>query len=388
MATKMSTRLNARAVAASIFAFNFVLLIGGSVARLSAKQENIKTQPTKILTAEQAGKNIKVLKGMPNAQLIPAMRFMSASLGVRCEYCHVSKDGQFDAAAEDKKEKQTARDMIRMVREINRTNFKGEAQVSCYTCHVGHPFPQRFPALPVAMATPAPENLPVQSSPASSSFPRGTAVIANYIAAIGGQDAIDRIKSCVMSGTFVTASGVSGSYETQQVAPNKGYESIMTSRGGRERIVNDTSGWEKTSFGVSDLLADQVLDTQLSLPLLLDIQLKRQYVEAEVSAKEKINDRDAYVLDATRKDDKRERLYFDVENGLLLRRISYTATMIGIIPEQIDFADYGEIDGLKVPFSVRLFTCDPTNPTNTRTFKDVTFNVPVSESKFTKPTKP
>lgn len=380
----MLTRVSARAAAVSIFALIFALLIARSVARLSPRQENIKTQAKKIVTAEQAGKNIKALKGMPNAQLIPAMRFMSASLGVRCEYCHLSKDGQLDAAAEDKKEKQTARDMIRMVYEINGRNFKGEAQVSCYTCHMGQPVPQRFPALPVRMASPAPANVANALPP----LPSGVAIINNYIATIGGQAAIDRVTSCVIEGKFATASGVTGTYEAEQVSPDKGYESIMTSRGGRERAVKTGLGWEKTSFGVTDLSPDQVPDMQLSLPLLLDVQLKKQYSEIDVSGKEKIDNRDAYVVDATRRDDKRERLYFDTENGLLVRRTSYTPTMIGIIPEQMDFGDYREIDGVKLPFSVRISIADSNNPSTMRTFEEVKLNVPVSEFKFNKPTTP
>jgi hypothetical protein len=367
-----------------IIAVALTVFMSRGEARISRKQENSEALAKKVLMAEQAGKNIKILKGMPNAQLIPAMRFMSASLGVRCEYCHVGKDGQLDAAAEDKKEKQTARDMIRMVREINGRNFKGEAQVSCYTCHMGQPIPQRFPALPVPMASPA----PAKTANALPPLPSGAAIVDNYIAAIGGQAAVDRVTSSVIEGKFATASGVSGTYQAEQVPPDKGYESIMTSRGGRERAASRESGWEKTSFGVTDLSPDQVPDMQLSLPLLLDIQLRKQYSEIDVSGKEKIDNRDAYVVDATRRDDKRERLYFDTENGLLVRRISYTPTMIGIIPEQTDFGGYREIDGIKLPFSVRISIADSNNPSTMRTFEEVKLNVPVSESKFNKPTSP
>jgi hypothetical protein len=204
----------------------------------------------------------------------------------------------------------TAREMIRMVRSINHANFKGEAQVSCYTCHMGQPVPQRFPALPVAMASPIPTTQASESTLPDS--PSGKAVIDHYMTAIGGEEALRRISSCIMAGRFVSASGATGTYEIEQVPPDKGYESIMTSRGGRERGVIDTTGWEKTSFGASDLLPEQVPDMQLSLPLLMDIQLQRQYSEVEVSGKEKINQRDAYVVDATRKDGRRERLYFDM----------------------------------------------------------------------------
>lgn len=367
-----------------IIVLGVVMVIGRGEARPPRKQDGGEIPVKKVVTVEQAGKNIKVLRGMPNAQLIPSMRFMSASLGVRCEYCHVSNEGQLDAAAEDKKEKQTARDMIAMVREINGRNFKGEAQVSCYTCHMGQPVPQRFPALPVPMVSPPSPNVANALPP----VPSGATVIDNYIAAVGGQAAIDQIASCVMEGKFATASGVSGTYQAEQVPPDKGYESIMTSRGGRERAVNKGSGWEKNSFGVTDLLPDQVPDMQLSLPLLLDLQLKKQYSEIDVSGKDKIDNRDAYVVEATRRDDKRERLYFDIENGLLVRRISYTPTMIGIIPEQMDFGDYRAANGIKLPFSVRISFADSNNPMTTRTFENVKLNTPVSDSKFNKPKTP
>jgi hypothetical protein len=385
------TRLSiSRAIASSIIAIvPFALWMVQSEARISGRTQSNETRSKSLLAVEQAGnKNIKVLKGMPNAQLIPSMRFMSASLGVRCDYCHVTKNGQLDAAAEDKREKQTAREMIRMVREINRANFKGEAQVSCFTCHTGQPLPQRFPSLPVAKAAASSKEAPDQASPGRSPLPMGIAIIDNYITAVGGQAAIDRITSCIIKGKIATASGLTGTYESEQVPPNYGYESIITSAGSRQRIVNSTSGWEKTSFGVSDLSPDQVPDTKLSLPVLLDAQLKRQYSETEVSGREEIDGHDVYLVDATRKDDKRERLYFDVETGLLLRRISYTPTMIGIIPEQIDFGDYRGVEGLKLPFSVRISTADSNNPTSTRTFEDVKLNVPVDGSKFTKPAGP
>ena len=59
-------------------------------------------------TTDQAFKNIQILKGIPADQLIPTMQFISASLGVECEYCHV--EGAFDK--DDKKPKQTARKMM------------------------------------------------------------------------------------------------------------------------------------------------------------------------------------------------------------------------------------------------------------------------------------
>jgi hypothetical protein len=360
-------------------------VIGSYVARAARIQgQGAPTKQARVTLAEEVEKNIKVMKGMPDAQVIPTMRFMSASLGVRCDFCHVSKDGQLDSASDEKKEKETARDMIKMVRAINHANFRGEPQVSCFTCHMGRPVPQKFPALPVAVGPPT-ESFAAGTAAKRSPLPSGTTIIEKYIDAIGGQNAIDRITSCIMRGRLATASGLTGTYETEQVPPDNGYESITTTRGGRERAINQRAGWEKSSFGVIDLLGQQLSDARLSLPLLLDIGLKREYSELEVSGKEKIDNSDVYLVDATRKDEKRERLYFDAESGLLVRRITFAPTMIGIIPEQIDLSDYREIQGVKFPFTVRVSTADSNNPTTTRSFEDVEINVPVASSKFQKP---
>ena len=99
----------------------------------------------------------------------------------------------------------------------------------------------------------------------------------------------------------------------------------------------------------------------------------------------KIGEREVYVLTGTTPDKKRERLFFDAESGLLLRRISYNETMIGIIPEQTDFEDYREVEGVKLPFLIRVSSVEVGNPIVTRKFDEIKLNVPVDDAKFNKP---
>jgi len=86
-------------------------------------------------------------------------------------------------------------------------------------------------------------------------------------------------------------------------------------------------------------------------------------------------------------DGKGERLFFDVQTGLLLRRITSTPTMVGVIPEQVDYDDYRDVGGMKIPFVIRVSSTDPSY-SSTRTFTEVKLNVPVDESKFSKPPAP
>jgi hypothetical protein len=106
--------------------------------------------PTHDKPAEAVFENIKSLKGIPSDEVIPSMQFFSAALGVGCEHCHVIEQGRRDFPNDDKKAKQTARQMIAMVKQINETSFKGEQEVTCATCHNGKPNPQRVAPLATA----------------------------------------------------------------------------------------------------------------------------------------------------------------------------------------------------------------------------------------------
>src|SRR5437868_214237 len=103
-------------------------------------------------TADQVYKNITHLKGTPADQLMPAMQFIASSLGVQCAFCHV--DGKPEA--DDKPAKKTAREMIAMAAEINKTSFRGQRQVTCYSCHHGVNRPANTPPVLETDATASP----------------------------------------------------------------------------------------------------------------------------------------------------------------------------------------------------------------------------------------
>src|SRR5262249_24901297 len=92
-----------------------------------------QTQSADSRTADQVYKNITHLKGTPADQLLPAMQFISASLGMDCAFCHV----QGKMEADDNPHKKTARDMIAMTASLNQASFRGQRTVTCYSCHRG-----------------------------------------------------------------------------------------------------------------------------------------------------------------------------------------------------------------------------------------------------------
>src|SRR5262249_24418787 len=89
-----------------------------------------------------------------------AMQFICASLGVRCDHCHA--ENAFDK--DDKKPKQTARQMIQMVMALNQNSFQSKREVSCYSCHRGSLRPATIPAVTTE------RTMPKQTNPADRSF--------------------------------------------------------------------------------------------------------------------------------------------------------------------------------------------------------------------------
>src|SRR5579864_6702275 len=152
--------------------------------------------------AEEQFKNIQVLKGIPAEQIFPTMQFITASLGVECDFCHVQN--AFDK--DDKKNKKTARKMMEMTFAINKDNFEGHREVTCYSCHRGSANPQAIPAVMTEAAMPAEPkdamNAPKLAEGKDSAQPSAEQLLDKYLQAVGGANATDSVTSRVMKGTI------------------------------------------------------------------------------------------------------------------------------------------------------------------------------------------
>src|SRR5262249_11180247 len=215
-------------------------------------------------------------------------------------------------------------------------------------------------------------------------LPSADDIFAKYIQALGGQTAIDKLKSRVSKGTLTQANGNVLQFEAYQVAPNKFYQVVTTQQGAFERGYNGSVGWEKSARGLRELLPAEVAQLKANSGLFSLINLKGQLTRPRVT-KDKIGDRDVYVITGTTAEGGRQRLFFDVESGLLLRRITYTSTMVATMPEEVDFEDYHDVEGIKFPVTARSSTIEVGNPISTRKFTEIKLNVPVDDSKFNMP---
>src|SRR6476469_11227289 len=143
--------------------------------------------------AEQVFKNIQVLKGTPANQIIPSMQFIANSLGVECDFCHVRGANEKD----DKKPKQTARQMIQMQLAINKDNFKERPEVTCFTCHRGSHDPVGVPIISDGEPK-RPE--PEKADASAPALPTAEEILNKYVEAVGGAASLETINSRVEKG--------------------------------------------------------------------------------------------------------------------------------------------------------------------------------------------
>jgi hypothetical protein len=66
-----------------------------------------------------------------------------------------------------------------------------------------------------------------------------------------------------------------------------------------------------------------------------------------------IDDTDVHVAQGLRGGEPQANFYFD-QNGLLTRLVTWTRTPVGIVPTQIDYSDYRDVAGVKIPFARKV----------------------------------
>ena len=351
-----------------------------------AQQTQSEDQPV-----ERTRKNIQVLKGLPESQLFPLMNFVATSLGVHCDYCHVKNPGKNARGddnwvweSDDKPKKLVGRRMMTMVLDINRTNFNTETSVTCFTCHRGSTVPGRLPTLP-----------PHRPVPTEVVLPTAEQILAKYFAAVGGKEAAAKFKTTVMKGTIEfenrsEAEGRNVQIEITLKEPDKyliTWSSPQGFMGITAAAINGEAGWARTTTGLRKLSGRELEAARRPVPLYGVIKVTEPPGQMKVLGMEKIGNRETYIVALAVDPDTTTRFFFDTQTGLLLRKLTTTRTMLAPLPGQVDFEDYRDVDGVKLPFTIRISDTAPFT-TGTRRFNEIRHNVPVDDKVFDPPAAP
>jgi outer membrane lipoprotein-sorting protein len=343
---------------------------GGAPAATAAQ-----TGRTAPKTASQQFKNIQVLKDVPADQLIPAMQFITASLGVDCEYCHV--EHAFDK--DDKKPKVMARKMMEMMITINNENFESHRLVTCYTCHQGGAHPVSIPVISER------ENKPEMmegSVTSATGNPAPESLLDQYLAAVGGADALKKIKSRVAKGTVTAFGDQHMPIDIYSKAPDMRVSVMHMKEGESVTAYNGKVGWLSVPGRVHMMNLQESLGARMDSDLAFAADVKSLYSKWETLPGEKVDGHDTWLLIGRNEGQPPLKLYLDQKSSLLVRLIRYTDSPLGYNPTQIDYDDYRPADGVKTPYRWTI-----ARPGNRFTVQvdDLKQNVPIDDAKFVPP---
>ena len=363
-----------------------IALAGVFAGTALARGQQTPSGAPPVRTAGEQFKNVQVLRDIPANQMNPTMHLIAGQLGVGCQFCHVWE--QWDK--EDRPQKQIARRMMTMTADLNKSAFGGAPVVTCYTCHRGQSKPVAMVMLPVPR--PPAHDAP---APAQLVLPTVDDVLNKYVQALGGEAALRKSTSRVISGRRDIPTGPGGliampaDVEIYQKAPNLTMSVYKTEKFVIADGFDGTAAWAQTIAGaVNNVPNPDAGRVQRMANFYEPLELRNNYRSLAVEGIETVGSRRAYVLVGRADGDTPERLYFDVQSGLLLRRAVYMQTAAGPSPFQMDFEDYRDNGGVKLPFVVRM------NPASQRTelgtgstlrIQKVQNNVALDPARFTRP---
>ncbi|MDQ1524663.1 MAG: photosynthetic reaction center cytochrome c subunit [Pyrinomonadaceae bacterium] len=352
---------------------------------------------------EQTRKNIQVLKGLPESQLFPVMNLVAVSLGVKCDFCHVKQKDPKGGAdvwvweSDEKEHKRIGRQMMRMTLDINKNNLDalGGYGVTCYTCHRGTTGGPRVPPLPVTVSGhedhPAAPSATPSAAPAAARPARPTPeqILQRYVEALGGRAAVAKIQTLVMKGTREASQNRNWPIEVALKGADKfSLVASVPQQGTIMQALNGAQGgWISNQRGVREATADELTAFRNTALLYAPVKIREPFPALDFNGRTKIGERDAWVLRATAADGVITRYAFDAETGLLLRQTTLTPTVLVPVPQQIDYEDYRDVGGVKLPFTIRISEID-TFFSSTRKFTEIKPNVPVEDVQFHMPPPP
>jgi outer membrane lipoprotein-sorting protein len=362
-----------------------VAIVWLSSAAIVARQGGGAERPQ---MAEEVFKNVQILKGIPVDQFMGTMGVFSAATGLNCTDCHLDESGgDWAKYADENARKQMARRMMLMVNTINQTNFGGRQVVTCFTCHRGDSRPNVMPSIDLLYSSPPPFEPGDLVGPARGQ-PSVDQLLDKYQQAIGGIERLNALKSFTAKGTYIGYDDADKSpLEMYAQAPAKRTLTSHTPSGDFTWVFDGQSGWVGAPLTDRPLPVMPVTGQDLDglaaeVQILFPVGLKQTLSNWRVGFPTEIGDREVNVVQATTRTGGIVTLCFDHETGLLTRLVGYSASPVGRIVTRVDYDDYREVAGVKMPFK---WTLSWLNGRSTFELESVQPNVPVDAARFARP---
>jgi hypothetical protein len=353
--------------------------LGAAVVAAQGQTASAATPPM----SDQVFKNVQVLKGIPVDQFMDAMGMFSSSLGYDCSSCH-SQEIHTDRAAFAITTPliTRARQMIAMMNGINEANFGGRPRVTCFTCHRTSPTPEDVPSLAAQYADVVDDPNAMALIRDRSTMP--DQVFAKYMQALGGAQRVAALTSFTARGMYggFNTGGADVAIEISAKAPNQRMQVVHAPDGDNVKTFDGRRAWVAEGWRplpLMELTAGNLEGARIEALMAFPAAIKDAFTGWQVGSAT-IDDKPVQVLQG-RSGGQPVNFYFD-EAGLLVRNVRWNRTPVGTVPTQVDFSDYRDVAGVKMPHKIVITWTDGQN---TITLNQVQANVAIDAARFATP---
>lgn len=176
-----------------------------------------------------------------------------------------------------------------------------------------------------------------------------------------------------------------GPIEMYAKAPNKNVVTVtFEGMGVYQEGFTGTVAWaQDPASGMRDKSGAELAMAKRNADFYAPLRMKEHYPKMEVKGKQKVGDKEAFVVLATPTEGSPETLYFDTQSGLLIRQEIVAVTPQGEMKMDVYLEDYKDVDGVKIPFTIKQNSDAFSFLIKFTEFKH---NVAIEDAKFNKPT--
>ena len=203
---------------------------------------------------------------------------------------------------------------------------------------------------------------------------------------LGGAQRLAGLTSYVATGTYegFNTGGSPIPVDVYAKAPNQRTQVVHMQEGDAIKTFDGTQSWAAEGWRPMPLLqltGGNLEGAKLEALVQFPAGIQKAFASWQVSGT-LLDDRSTTILQGTNPNQLPVNFYFDAESGLLVRIVRWNRTGVGIVPTQIDYSDYRDVNGVKLPHKVVLTWTDGQN---TYVFKEIRPNVPIDAARFARP---
>ena len=202
---------------------------------------------------------------------------------------------------------------------------------------------------------------------------------------MGGAAPAKKVSSRVEKGSLAGFGDQTVPIEILAKAPDKRVSVVHMKEGESVTGYNGKVGWLSVPGRVHMMNGPESAGARIDADMEFAVDVKNLYAKWETMPGEKVDGHETWLVIGHKDGVPPLKLYFDQKSNLLLRMVRYTDSPLGYNPTQIDYADYRNSEGVKIPY--RWTIARPGNKFTVQV-EAVQQNVPVDDAKFVPPAAP